>query len=128
MRWQGLPVVFQMRKVRPDRLNPCFSNLTVPHNHLWAFCKVLFAVPGGGEQSLFFKSSQGDPEVQSDLGTQGLSDLPRVFRKEGNTPRPQLNFLNLSTHLFIEHLLCNKDSAKYWKYNREKTIIIPLVS
>lgn len=49
------PVVFQMRKVRPDRLNPCFSNLTAHHGHLWEFCKVLFGVPGGGDQSLLLK-------------------------------------------------------------------------
>lgn len=61
-------VVFQMRKMRPDKINPCFSKLTAHHGHPWEFCMLPFGVPGGGGPiPVFLKNSQGGPKVQPDL-------------------------------------------------------------
>lgn len=96
--WEAAePDVFQMRKVR---LNPSFANLAAHHSHLWELCKLQFGVPGGGDTPCFLKSSQSDPGVQPDLGTQGLSYLPRVLRKVGKHTQAITVFFR-SSHLPI---------------------------
>lgn len=61
------------------------------------------------------------------METEGLSDLPRVQGKERKYTQT-ITFFYSSTDLFLEHLLCDKYSAKYWEYSTDKTVVIATVS
>lgn len=80
-----------------------------------------------GTNPCLLKSSQGDPEVQPDLGTQGLSDLPRVLKKvRKHTQAINLFFVHPPTYLLsiyiMTSILLNTGNAS------EKTVVIPLAS
>lgn len=61
----------------------------------------------------FLKTSQGDPEVQPDVGKLRLSDLPRFLRKVRKHIQAINLFLNHPPTYLLSISIYDKHSAKY---------------